>query len=98
MTCALVANAPLCPAMIVTIPDAAVQGILLSSDEARIELAAALYAAGRASMGRAKEIAGVTHLDMQRELHKRRIPLNYSLQDWQDDWQTVQELNARDRR
>ena len=81
--------------MIVTIPDDAVEGIIESPEQARIELATALYASGRATMGRAKKIAGLTQLDMQRELYKRKIPLNYSVEDWESDLRMIREMDGK---
>jgi len=49
----------------------------VSETEARLELAVALYARRKISMGRAAELAGVGHLDMQQALAERDIPLNY---------------------
>lgn len=75
--------------MTVTIPDDAIGTLLASPEEARIELAAALYASKRASMGRAARIAGLPHIDMQREIYRRQIPLHYGVAEWEEDLRTL---------
>ena len=75
--------------MTVTIPDDAIGTLLASPEEARIELAAALYANRKASMGRAAKIAGLARLDMQRELHRRQIPMHYGLKELEEDLRTL---------
>ena len=77
--------------MTVTIPDEAVRGLLTSPDEARKELAASLYASGRATMGRAAKIAGLSYIDMQRELYRRQIPMHYGVADLEQDLKTLRE-------
>jgi len=81
--------------MTVTIPDEAVLGLLESPEQARVELAAALYARGRATMGRAMKVAGLTRLEMQRELARREIPLNYGIEDWEADLRTLRGMNGQ---
>jgi predicted HTH domain antitoxin len=77
--------------MTVTIPDEALGTILASPEQVRIELAAALYASNRATTGRAARIAGLSYLDMQRELCRRRIPMHYGLKEFEQDLQTLRE-------
>ena len=81
--------------MNITIPDEAVRGILETPEQARVELAVFLYAAGRATMGRAKKIAGLTQLEMQRELSLRKVPMNYSMADYESDMRTIQTIPHR---
>jgi predicted HTH domain antitoxin len=78
--------------MTVTIPDEAVEGILDSPEQARIELAASLYASGRASFVRARKIAGLERIAMQRELARREIAV-YHMADYEADMRTIQAMS-----
>ena len=77
--------------MTVTIPDEALGTLLASPEQVRIELAASLYASNRATMGRAAKIAGLSYIDMQRELCRRQIPMHYGVKEFEQDLQTLRE-------
>jgi predicted HTH domain antitoxin len=57
-----------------------------------LDLALGMYASNRVTLGRAAEIAGLSQLDFQRELGRRRIPLHYDLEDFQADLRAVREI------
>jgi predicted HTH domain antitoxin len=78
--------------MTVTIPDEAIGNLLTSPEQVRLELAIALFAEDKATLGRAAKIAGLNHLEMQRELGRRRIPMHYSLEDYEEDMRTIREM------
>ncbi len=78
--------------MTVTIPDEAIGNLLTSPEQVRLELAIALFAEDKATLGRATKIAGLNHLEMQRELGRRRIPMHYSLEDYEEDMRTIREM------
>ena len=64
-----------------------------------LDLAVGMYAARRVTLGQAAEVAGLTQLDFQRELGRRKVPLHYDLEDWAVDLQAVRELSGNhDRR
>jgi predicted HTH domain antitoxin len=67
-------------------------------EELRLDLAVGMYAARRVTLGRAAEVAGLTQLDFQRELGRRKVPLHYDLEDWAVDVQAVRELSGNDDR
>ena len=77
--------------MTITIPDEALGSRITSPEQARIEFAAALYASNRATMGRAAKIAGLSYIDMQRELCRRQIPMHYGLKEFEQDLQTLRD-------
>jgi predicted HTH domain antitoxin len=81
--------------MTVTIPDEALQGIIDSPEQLRMEIAVALYANGCATVARARKIAGLPRVEMQRELARRRIPMHYSMADYEDDLRTIQRMPSR---
>lgn len=64
----------------------------LDAGQVQLDLAVGMYAAGRVTLGRAAEIAGVTQMQFQRELASRKIPLHYDRADLAADLQAVREL------
>lgn len=60
-----------------------------------LRLAIGLYVGKEVTLGQAAEAAGLSQMDFQRELGKRQIPINYTLEDLKADLQTVRELNGR---
>lgn len=79
--------------MTVTIPDEVLGTRLSTPEKVRLELAVGLFAADNASLGRAARIAGLTHLEMQRELSRREIPLHYDIEDWKADLETIRSMD-----
>jgi predicted HTH domain antitoxin len=79
------------PAVQITIDDKLLEGVNLSAEEARIDLAIGLYADRRVSLGRAARIAGISQPHFQRELARRRVPLNYDVAEFEADLQTLRE-------
>jgi len=69
----------------IELPDKPLSGLHLTSDEARRELAIGLYAGGRVSLGQAASIAGQSRIELQQELGRRHICMNYSLEAAQQD-------------
>lgn len=54
-------------------------------DELRTELAVSLYARGALSFGKARELAGLSKYDFQRELGKREIERHYTETELEED-------------
>ena len=71
------------------IPDSVAQAIRLPLDEQEqqllIELAAALYARGALSFGKARELCGCSKYEFGRLLGRRGIARHYSAADLRDD-------------
>lgn len=61
-------------------------------DQLLLDLAIGMYAARHITLGRGAEMTGLTHLEFQRELARRRIPLHYDLEDLAIDVQAVREM------
>jgi predicted HTH domain antitoxin len=78
--------------MTIEVPDQELGSFHLTSDEARIELACGLYAAGKVSLGRAAKIAGIPYVTFMGELGKRKICRNYGVEDLEHDIKVVEEL------
>ena len=77
--------------MTLTIPDDALEGVRLTSDQARVEVAVGLFADGRVTLARGARLAGIPHLQFQRELGRRHIPMHYDVADFERDLLTLRE-------
>jgi predicted HTH domain antitoxin len=53
-----------------------------------------LYTGRQVTLGQAAQVAGVAYVFFLRELGRREIPLNYSLEDALHDMSVVDELSA----
>ena len=65
---------------------------MLKPREARLDLAVGMYSSGRVTMGTAAEVADLSVPEFQRELGRRRIPVNYTTEDLGHDLQAADEL------
>lgn len=68
---------------------------MLSPSEARLDLAIGMYSSGRVTMGTAAEVADLSIPEFQRELGRRRIPVNYTAEDLARDLQAAADLARR---
>jgi predicted HTH domain antitoxin len=71
--------------MTVTIPSERLGNVPLSERDAVVDIAIGLYKREQVSLGRAAEVAGVSSVDFLAELGRRRIPINYSVDDLKSD-------------
>lgn len=74
-----------------TISDELLQGVKLSPEQARLDLAVGLYADRRATLGQAARIAGISQPAFMRELGRRRVPMNYDVAEFEADLHTLRE-------
>ena len=81
--------------MTIELPDKEISSLRLTPEEGRIELAIGLYAGQRVSLGRAARIAGVPYSDFLHELGKRKICINYSVDDLHHDLAVIEELRGK---
>jgi predicted HTH domain antitoxin len=79
--------------MTVTVPQSLAKGH--SDAWAALHLAIGLYVSREATLGQAAEAAGLSQAEFQRELGKRKIPLNYSMEDLANDLAAVRELSGQ---
>ena len=75
--------------MTVTIPSERLGSVALNERDALVDIAIGLYKREQVSLGRAAEIAGLTSPEFLAELGRRRIPVNYSVEDLQADLNTL---------
>jgi len=64
----------------------------MSALEIRRELAIQLYAQGKLSTGKARELAEMTVVEFSCLLGSRGIPVTYEVDDFADDLETIQRL------
>lgn len=57
----------------------------LTPDRAALHLAIGLFVAEEATLGQAAEAAGLSQGDFMRELGRRKIPLHYGVEDFEQD-------------
>jgi predicted HTH domain antitoxin len=67
--------------MTVTIPDDRIGDIRLDQQDALVDIAIDLYKRDEVSLGRAAEIANLSVPAFLGELGRRKIPVNYSVDD-----------------
>ncbi len=61
-------------------------------DEVGLLVALELYREGKISLGKAAELAGLSLRELLYELRSRGIPLNYDLEELEQDLKLVKEL------
>lgn len=64
----------------------------LTVDELKVEMAVYLYAQGRLSIGKARELADMTLWEFRQLLASRRIPPHYDVADLDKDVATLREM------
>ena len=64
----------------------------MTAQEIRRELAVQLYAQGKLSAGKARELAEMTTSEFQLLLGSRGVAVNYGSEDFLDDLDTIQRL------
>ncbi len=74
------------------IPTDILDSARLSVDEAKLELAIALYAQNRLALGKARKLAGLSLWEFRHQLAARRIAPHYDVMDLQDDVATLRHL------
>ena len=76
------------------IPRDVLDSARLTLRELKLELAVHLYSQGRLSIGKARELAGMSLWEFRQVLGTRRIPPHYDVEEFREDLGTL----ARDRR
>ena len=71
--------------MTVTIPSEWLGNVPLSERDAVVDIAIGLYKREQVSLGRAAEVAGLSSVELLAELGRRRIPINYGVEDLKAD-------------
>ena len=77
---------------ILEIPQDVLDTARLTVDELRVEMAVHLYAEGRLSIGKARELAEMTLWEFRQLLASRRIAPHYDVANLDEDVATLKEL------
>ncbi len=64
----------------------------MTAAELKQELAFALYAQGKISFGKARELAGLTVWQFQNQMAARGLPLHYDREEFAEDVATLREI------
>ena len=78
-------------ARVIEIPRDVLDSARLTKDQIRIELAITLYNQRRLSIGKARELAGLSLWEFRQYLGQRRIPAHYDIADLKEDIHVLQE-------
>lgn len=73
-----------------TISDEVLESARISANELQQEIAVYLYSKNKLSFGQARKIAGLNVFQFQDLLCKNDIPIHYSIEELEEDYQTIQ--------
>lgn len=76
----------------IEIPREIVHATRMTPDELRRELAIHLFQEGKLSLGKAREMAGMTVWAFQQLLGSRGIPVHYGVKEYEEDLATLKEI------
>ena len=79
-------------ATVLELPDDLLSSARMSLDEVRTELAVTLYASRRLSIGKARELAKMPLWQFRQLLASRRIPIDLTPDDLDEEIVTLQQL------
>lgn len=77
---------------ILEIPQEILDSARMTVDDLKVEIAVYLYAQNRLSIGKARELAGLSLWEFRQLLASRKISPHYDVSDLEDDIATLKEL------
>lgn len=77
---------------VVEVPQDVLDSARLTVDELKVEIAVYLYAQGRLSIGKARQLAGMALWEFRQLLASRRIAPHYGVDELDEDVSTLQEM------
>jgi predicted HTH domain antitoxin len=80
------------PVKTLEVPQDILDTARLTIDDLRVEMAVYLYAQGRLSIGKARELAEMTLWEFRQLLASRRIPPHYDVTDLNEDVATLRAM------
>lgn len=80
---------------VLEIPQDVLDAARMTPAELKVELAVHLYAQGKLSIGKARELAGMSLWEFRQLLAARRIPPHYDVSDLHEDITTLRALGKR---
>jgi len=79
--------------MTLTIPTERLGNVVLDERDAVVDIAIGLYKRQMVSLGRAAEVAGMSSAEFLNELGRRRIPINYGVDELREDVAVLKKLS-----
>jgi predicted HTH domain antitoxin len=76
----------------IEIPQEVLHAARMTREQLRLELAVHLFQEGRLSLGKAREMAGMTVWAFQQLLGSRGIPVHYDVEDYEEDLAALKRL------
>ncbi len=78
--------------MSIVIPDEIVRASQMSEGDLKLEIAIMLYKQEKISSGKACQWLGLNLIEFRRELGKRELTINYDVEDFEADLETLHSL------
>ena len=79
--------------MTIDLPDRIGSEVELTPQRVKLETATGLYASGAVTLGQGADLAGISQTDFLHELGKRKICVNYGIEDLQHDLRMIEVLH-----
>jgi predicted HTH domain antitoxin len=79
----------------VIIPENVVTASGMSPEQLRVEIAVYLFGGKRLTLGQAASLAEMSQPDFQHLLGRRKIPLHYGVQEFEEDLKTLEEFRGK---
>ncbi len=79
--------------MTIKISDQLIQQIGMSEQELLLELAIMLFQEEKVTLAQASKLANMHQMLFQKELAKRKIPIHYGIEEFDEDMKTLVKLN-----
>lgn len=77
----------------IEIPREVLHATKMTAQELKQELAISLYKKGKLSFGKARKLAGMTVGAFQQLLGSREIPVNYDVESYEEDLETLEDVD-----
>ena len=78
----------------IEIPREVLHAARMTASELQRELAVHLFAEGKLSFGKAREVAHMGFWEFQQLLASRRIPVHYDIEEYEEDLAALSRLDA----
>jgi predicted HTH domain antitoxin len=80
--------------LVLHLPDELLNNLQLTEAEMLLELAVALYASGKLSFGKARDLSGLDWVRFRRLLAERDLSAHYNQEDFEADLSAVESLSS----
>lgn len=67
----------------------------LQPQHARLHLAVGAFIGEEVTLGQAAEIAGISQAEMMGELARRKVPLHYGVEEFEEDLKNIEVLRSK---